>query len=225
MSNYLDLNMEPGVTLKGTDDSGYLLNAEVLGKVFYFPYGRYGSGNIRSNKERQTGWLSKAVAVRNQTGLTLAAKRVCILERTAGFGVSRALASDSPGGSIFGTVSGYCHNTAQHLVGVVDPFIPSGGVADNDIFLLFIGGPCIVKSTLAGGATNVITVGAPVVAATAATSGADTAGYVEAVTLPGQTGATNAFQAAIGVIGYAASALTTANTGSDLLVNLCCKLH
>ena len=115
-------------------------------------------------------------------------------------------------------VDGYGTATAAAVAGVVDDKLPSGGVAIGDLFWLMVKGPALVKTSLAGDAENVIADGDNLVALTAATSGATTAGRINGQVL---TGATQPLADQIqNRIGVAMSAKTTANTNADVLVDL-----
>ena len=208
---YVDPPFELGSTLQGTKahDSTKLVNEEVLGKLFYFPYQRLSGSQIRGNKERFTGKKIGAIACRNTSGGALLPKRLARLERTAGY-------------DLMEEADGYSAVEFEKLLVIVDPWLPSAGVADDDIFWGIVSGPAIVQLSLAASADQVVVnVGDPVVAATAATTGATTAGRVRALSLPGTTGATDAFSAAKYTVGHALSAATTADTGADLLIDAC----
>jgi hypothetical protein len=86
----------------------------------------------------------------------------------------------------------------------------------GDLFYIVTRGPCLVKNDIASGAGTVINAGDPLVALTAATSGATTAGRVYAGVGTGAT--TNTGNQLNNIIGYAASAKTTGNTNADVLV-------
>jgi len=108
-------------------------------------------------------------------------------------------------------VDGYVCETAGVVAGVVDEYWPASGVPDGELFWLVVKGPTLVKTSLAGGAENVIAALAHLHGLTAATSGATTSGRVEATA--------NAL--AVGtVFGRALSAKTTGNTDADLLAEI-----
>lgn len=118
-------------------------------------------------------------------------------------------------GSFYGRrVDGYTSTTAEEGF-PVDELLPSTGVPVNDLFYIVVNGPALVLSDLAGGANNVITTSNNLVALTAATSGATTAGRVAAQDLTGATAVlANQIQ---NRIGRALTAATTANTNTDIL--------
>lgn len=182
MSLYVDPPFSLGQTLgvsSTADGTGW------VGVVKVFPDVNPSTGKVRSNR------VKKCVAVRNTSGAALLPKRV------VRFDVTNA-------GKLLGDVDGYAALTNNELVGVVDEFLPSGGVAANDIFWVTVDGPTEVSHALSGTA---VAVGNRLAAITAATSGATTAGRVT----PSGVGAatTGAGDNSLGVIGYAISAGTT----------------
>jgi hypothetical protein len=201
--------MELGEVLSGKDADGNLINEDRLGQVFEFPAQRL-TGGPRAAKGRTTGKAIRAVLLRNTSGIALTAKRV------------GTLAYATAGEAGIETVDGYCDLTAERRCVIIDSFLTST-VADDDIFWGILNGRCTVTTTLAAGELSNIAAGAPLLAATAVTSQAVTAGRVQNVTLPGQTGDTATFQAAINLIGFALSARTTGETGSDLLIDACLR--
>lgn len=208
---------ELGETYSGTDDSSNLINPHWLGQIHEFPLNNDSGSEVRGNCKRLTGRTIKAIAVRNESGLTLYGKRLARLTRTAGY-------------SLLESVDGYCDTFAEKLCGVIDPGIATNGVADDDIFWLIIEGPTTILSPAAGAAFNGdIAVGAQLVGATAATTGTSVAGRVSNLVYTAATsGSTVAIQDALNQalnhIGYALSARTTGETSEDLLINACIKL-
>lgn len=114
-------------------------------------------------------------------------------------------------------VGGYCTTTAAECAGIVDDRLPAAGVASNDLFWIVRKGPALCKTDLAGGANNVIAAGDVVVALTAATSQATTAGRVYSAATAVTT---NNDTITLNRIGRAMSAKTTANTNADVLIDL-----
>ncbi len=206
---YADPPFELGETLSGRDADLNLINLPWLGQAFFHPANR--RGGPRASKARHTGKGIWAVALRNTSAGALLPKRLA------------TLAYASAGVVAIETADGYADLTAEQRCVIVDPFLPAAGVAANDIFWGVINGRTTVTTTLGGGAATNIAVGAPLIAATAATSGATTAGRVQNITLPGQTGATDAFSMAKNLIGHALSARTTNETGADLLIDACIR--
>ena len=210
---YVDPPFGLGETLSGKDSDSNLINSEVLGKVFEFPANDLSVSSIRGTKSRRTGRTVKAVALRNESGIKLYGKRLARLTRTAGY-------------SIVESVDGYAAVLAEKLIVVIDEFLATDGVADDDIFWGIIEGPVIVLTpNLAGADFNgVFSVGDELVAATGTTTGTSLVGRISNVTLVGQTGTTEAYNAARWTVGTAMSAATTGNTDSNMLINACIKL-
>lgn len=154
-----------------------------------------GMQQIRSNR------YTHAVLVRNTSGVNLLPGRH--VKWQAGFRGRR--------------VDGYTHTTAQEVAGVVDDQLPAGGVAPNDLFWLLRKGPALIKTPINGGAANVFAEGDVLIALTAASSQANTAGR------PGKldTAVTTSTGAAIiNRFARVMSAMTTAQTDSSMLVDL-----
>lgn len=156
---------------------------------------------IHEDQEYGTNLPVRVRVVRNRSGATLSGKRLVQYAATAGkheIEVSGYAATNSV----------KCH--------VIDEFLNANGVPDKDLFYVVVEGPTLVKTSLEGGATNVVAVGDRLHALTAATTGATTAGRVQPAIL---TGATAPLVAQIGaIVGQALSAKTTANTNADLLI-------
>ena len=189
MSLYVDPPFSLGQTLgvsSATDGTGW------VGTVKVFPDVNPTTGVIRSNR------VKKCVAVRNTSAGALLPKRL------VRFAVGTA------GTAVFSAVDGYAAVTNNEVVGVVDEYLPSAGVAVNDVFWVTVDGPTEVAHALSGTA---VSVGDRLAAITAATTGATTAGRVT----PSAVGAatTGSDNAGLGVIGYACSAGTT--SGSAIL--------
>ena len=148
-----------------------------------------------------------SVLVRNNAGIALEPKRLVVWETR------------------FKSVDGYSSTTAVEVAGVVDPFLPSTGVPNGDIFHLLVDGPVLIKSQLSTLGANV-SAGDLLYAITAATSQATTAGRFTAwggtFSLTQTTDGTEA-NVIRNAIGRAMSALTTGNTNTDTLVDL--QLH
>ena len=72
-------------------------------------------------------------------------------------------------------VDGYTFTTAQNAAGIVDPFLPSTGVPNGDLFLIIISGTIPVRRSLSNSAADDAE-GDILYAITAATSQATTAG-------------------------------------------------
>lgn len=164
-------------------------------------------------------WTSTPVA--NRTGNPVVCQVVRNATASTGFNLlPKRLVKFASG--FYGTrVDGYSRLTPVALEDKpypVDEFLPTAGVPQYDLFYIVVRGPALVLTSLGGDATNVIDVNGYLVALTAATSGATTAGRIG----PGDfTGATAVLAAQIfGAIGKALSAKTTGNTNADLLIHV-----
>lgn len=106
----------------------------------------------------------------------------------------------------------------------IDEFLAATGVPVNDLFYVVVGGPATVLTSLSGAGFNGdVAVGSVLVALTAATSGATTAGRaaVQNITASTQTADYSAIINAVqNRIGHALSAKTTGQTNEDLLVDV-----
>jgi hypothetical protein len=206
--------MDLGETLDGTDDASNLIHADKLGSIYYFD-----NKATRKSVATQTGKPLGCVLLRNTSGGVLLGKRFGMLDLTAGFGMNH-------------NVVGYSNTLARKGVVLIDPYLPSGGVAANDLFWGVFSGPALVLLPLVGSDhTADIAVNDPLVSATGTTSGATTSGRVTHVRFTnataGETGsALNAFNMIYGCVGRAMSARTSQETtaGADLLVDLAIKI-
>lgn len=139
-----------------------------------------------------------ARVVRNVSGINLLPGRAVIY--AAGFQDRR--------------VDGYTNTTAQRAAGIVDPFLPSTGVPNGDLFLIIEEGTIPVRRALSNSAADDAE-GDFLYAITAATSQATTAGrftrWVGTFTAAETTDGT-AFNIAQNYFGRAMSACTTAGT-------------
>lgn len=163
-------------------------------------YSASGVKPLRSNHK------VKCLFVLNNTGAALLPKRSVPLSGVAAGRYGKEVADGyvEEGSGAAGAEQGY----------VVDEFLPSAGVADGEWFWLVIEGPTLALTSLAGDAENVISVNDKLVALTAATSQATTAGRVIS-----SGGATSVLALdELRHIGRALSAKTTDNTNNDILV-------
>lgn len=137
--------------------------------------------------------------VRNVSGIALLPGRVAVFK--AGYEGAQ--------------IDGYTCTTAQQGY-PIDPYLPSAGCPNNDLCYIVIEGPCLIKSPLTGNGDNVWSAGDVLVAITAATSQATTAGRLIAQDL---TGATALLAKQVqNRIGAAISAATTAETNTNKMV-------
>lgn len=114
-------------------------------------------------------------------------------------------------------VDGYTRLDGQGDSAVMDEYLPSSGVINGDYCWVVVEGPSTVKTALEGTALNVFAQNDLVIALTAATSQATTAGRVQAATY---ADATDVARVRAGAVGYAMSAMTTGQTNSDMLVDV-----
>ncbi len=213
-------NLEPpfglGETLSGTDSDSNLINDAWLGVVHVFPAENLPIPRTRGNKARLTGKNITAVCLRNVSGAALNAKHVVSIVNTAGYGGMET--------------AGYSITLAQPRSGVVDEFLQSAGVADDDLFWCIIGGPVKVLMPLTGAQLNgtQISLGDGLVSATVnSTTGALTSGRIaianagQAATGGSSKAATLAYAMAAGLIGFALSARTSGETteATDVLID------
>ena len=148
------------------------------------------NGQVRSNRRKV------CIAVRNTSGVALLPKRVVRLAGT--------------GKALYGAADGYTAVANDALCGVVDEFLPAGGVAADDVFWVTVDGPTEVAVALSG---SDVAVRSALSVVTAAASTSTTAGRVTVSPVSGATTGSN--DNGIGVIGYAAS--SGATTGSAVL--------
>jgi len=158
--------------------------------------GTVGMHTLRSGLEVQ------CILVRNTSTIALLPKRV--VKFAAGYRNQR--------------VDAYCRLDSESVAGVVDEYLPATGVPVNDLFWLVVKGPCLVKTSLGGDVTNFIAEGDPLVALTAATTGATTAGRIQPFAIT--SNATFAASGAMNLLGRAMSARATTQTNADVLCDL-----
>lgn len=202
--------MDLGQTYKGKDGDSNLINNHLLGQICYFDH-----KNARSDKARDTGKPVGAVLLRNTSGLTLLGGRLGQLDRTAGTAMNH-------------NVDGYSTTLGNRGIVLIDPWLDSNGVADDDIFWgVFYGVAKILLPLTSGDHTADIAVNDQLIAATGTTTGATTSGRVTHVRFVNATdgstiGHFGAFNMIAGRIGRAMSARTSQETtaGADLLVDL-----
>lgn len=151
------------------------------------------------DKWYSSGRPIKLKCVRNTSGITLLPKRI----------VSYSLTANEFGRR----VDGYTYVTAQDYAGVVDELL-TAGVPANDLFFIVVDGPTIVQRNLANYG-SAIAVGDRLIALTAATSGATTAGRLGA---QGASSTQLTSDYVQNVIGRALSAIVTSAVTVDPLI-------
>lgn len=162
-----------GETLSGSDSDSNLINQHWLGTIWEFPAQRLGESVVGGKKGRKTGRTIKAIALRNISGQKLYGKRLGALKKAA---------DDSYGAgdmALTHEVDGYTTDTAQKNFVVIDEFLSSTGVPDDDIFWGILEGPVTVYTQATQDAAGDFDYGDALAAGTAnATSGQTTAGGV-----------------------------------------------
>jgi len=187
-----------------TIDSNNLQGTSLEGQEYEFDDFNWSSTAL--TKPLRTRHKVKVRIVRNVSGATLAAKYL-----------ARLIKTDTV--NMFNRTDGYARLVTDTPCYPIDEFLPSSGVPNNDLCYVVVSGPSECYTGLAADATNVINVGDILVALTAATTGATTAGRLGAQDLTGATAVlANQVQ---GRLARALSAKTTANTGVAVLVNIC----
>lgn len=116
-----------------------------------------------------------------------------------------------------GRVNGYSTTAGQRAF-PADEFLPSDGVAVNDLFYVVISGPAMLSTpTVAADYNGDIAEGALLASAVGGTSGATTSGKVANVTI---TNDTTTLNAAVNKIGRALSAVSSQSAAQDILVDV-----
>jgi hypothetical protein len=180
-----------------TADATGTTSKAIEGIVKVFKDLDYGSTYAPTRAPR-SGGECRCILVRNASGIALTPGRVVTWKSTM------------QGKQ----VDGYARlDQADIIAGVVDEWLPAAGVADDDYFWLVVKGPCLVKKALDG---TTVAKDDYVVATTAATSQATTAGRIAA--LVSTSNQTFAMSQALNRLGVAMS--TSATTAADVLVFL-----
>ncbi len=209
----LDPPFNRGETIyKGTTiDPNNLMAPQLEGRVYDFPDEDF-STTVAGAKNLRTQRKVTCMVVRNVSGGNLLPKRL----------VTPVVGSGT-GTDFLGRVDGYACLTNAYAF-PVDEYLPSAGVVNNDLFYVVVAGPAKVLLPLAGTDFNGnVAVGSILVALTAATSGATTAGRAAVVNTTGSTQTADysfILNATVNYIGRALSAATTGNTNADMLVDV-----
>lgn len=186
--------------------------SNLVGQEWLFEDIDYSVGNGVGAKPVRTEKKVRCRLVQNVSGIALLPKRL------ARFKLGTPVEAT-------GKVDGYARLTAERAF-PIDEFLPAAGVPDKGYFWLIMEGPAIIKLPLAGAGFNGdIAVGDRLVALTAATSGATTAGRISKENITGSTQAadyTFLFDQISNRIGRAlsAAASTDANTDGNVLVDV-----
>lgn len=199
-----------GATYFGTSTVNATDGANLEGQTWEFEDVTWDQSGVKNSR---TGRTVTCMVVRNTSGVTLTPKRLVSLKKSGGNPVAYT-----------GQVDGYGLDPAQSSVFPVDEFLPAAGVVNNDLFWVVINGPAMCTLPIGpgnaafsfSGNTGTINIGDPLIAATAVTSQATSAGrvQVQAVTLsPTATTDGSAINQISNRIGFAMSARTSGNTG------------
>lgn len=136
-------------------------------------------------------------------------KRIRVVRNVSGIALLPGYLASFKAGQYGKQVDGYTTTTAAEGY-PIDEFLSSSGVANNDLCYITVGGNASVMTSLAANAEDVFSANSVLVALTAATSQATTAGRVSAQDLTGATA--NLGNQVQNRVGVAISASTTANT-------------
>ena len=181
-----------------TADSTYTTSVAIEGIKKVFKDLNYGAAG--ASKAPRTGGETVMILVRNASGRTLLPKMTVVWK--AGYIGTR--------------VDGFSAVESGVVAGVVDEWLPSAGVANNDLFWLAVKGPhlCLKES-----ASSTIAYDNWVAAITAAASTTSTtAGRVRAVAATSES--TTTLSHALNRIGRAMSTSNTSGASTDFLVFL-----
>lgn len=208
-----ELPFELGETVKGTDVDGNIVTPDWAGKKFLLA-----DSNMASSRTspRLSGRQLVGVPILNNSGVTLLGKRFARLKRAGG-------RDDNT------RVDGYSAALAEKRLVFIDEFLATSGVADKYYFWGILVGPVTALTPMVDADFNAdIAVGAELVSATAVTTQATSGGRVSNLAFPaatsGVTTATfEAFKMAARLVGTALSARTSAETNSNILIDLCMR--
>lgn len=177
----------------------------VIGRVYEFPDRLYSSSTTPGIKAGRLGSMVKCMLVKNSAGAALLPKRLVV--RKTG---------------TTGEVDGYTDVSGERALGLVDEFLPTAGVPSNAYFYIVVEGPALALTDLGAGANNLLPIDTVLIALTAATSGATTAGRVapqsSLVTAATTHTGADIMNAAQNKIGAGLTAKTTTQTNNDILV-------
>lgn len=116
-------------------------------------------------------------------------------------------------GTNYTEVDGYARTTGDKPCAVVDEYLPAAGVANGEYFFVVVRGPTSGLTDIAASAANLLPEETLIVALTAASSQATTAGRISAIS--DIAASTHLGSELMGVIGRGLSARTTANTNTS----------
>ena len=182
-----------------TPDATATTSKAIEGIVKVFKNVNYNSTVGSQVKDTISGGEVTAILVRNASTVSLLPGRTVVW---------KTLSQGKQVDGYTGVDGDYCK-----VAGVVDPFLPSTGVAANDYFWLIVKGPCLVKKSLDA---NTLTSNDYVCAITAAASTSTTAGRI--LSFVATSNATFGVSQAMNKIGVAMS--TSNTTDANVLVRL-----
>lgn len=170
----------------------------------------FGAADPNTRINRRNGGDVRAILVRNRSGQTLLPKRAVVWAA----------------GQRGKAVAGYARSDAEEVAGIVDEFLPAGGVPDGDLFWIVVQGPTLVKSSIANYSADIAE--GDWLAALTATTSALTGGHTGGGRLGPAKNTFTATETTDGtsnrhvrnMFGRAASACVTSNTNSDILVDM-----
>lgn len=139
--------------------------------------------------------------------------RVRVVKNSSGIALLPGRLARFKAGTNYTEVDGYTYTTGDKPLCGVDEYLPSAGVANGDYFLAVVKGPFAALTDLAAGANNLLPEEANVVALTAATSQATTAGRIAPISTVAAS--THIGSELLGVFARNLSGKTTANTNAS----------
>lgn len=136
-----------GETLIGTDN-GNLVNTRMEGREAWISHEDILNYTGTKIVDGSLGLRSRVRVMRNTSGAALLPGELAVFAATSAANLGKASAKADADGKFWV---------------VVDPLLPAAGVADDDLFIAFIGGPTKVKAPAAG--LTLAAAGLPLVAA------------------------------------------------------------
>lgn len=154
---------------------------------------------------RRSGATCRCLAARNVSGVTLLAKQVVNFQSSGLNRLARFI-----GAAIVPATRAF----------PIDEYLPSTGVVANDICWLVVEGPAMCQQTYVADSTGTMPDGSSLVAATGAASTNTTDSGKVGVAVLAATSWNDTVHPVLNRIGFALSAKTSANTGTDVLVHV-----
>lgn len=196
------VGLVPSATSIDTTNAQYIQGVkDCAGKIYEIDDVQWDS--TAAGKPNRTSTRRKIMAVINDSGAFLAPKRLVALKLT------------TAGGDAVTKVSGYSTDPHQGGCFPVDEFLPSTGVAPNDVFYVVVEGVAMCTTSTEADATNLIAAGDILGAMTGTTAAGTASGRVFPFAAAAST---NGGTALLNRIGRAMSAKTTSQVAGDCLV-------